>query len=46
MCCGSWGRKESDMTERLKHSTLKKNVFIEFVTILTLKDAYSLEGKL
>ena len=34
------------MTERLKHSTLKKNVFIEFVTILTLKDAYSLEGKL
>ena len=24
VCCGSWGRKESDMTERLKRTELKE----------------------
>ena len=33
-CCGSWGRKESDMTERLNYNlffTLNKFTYIQFI---------------
>ena len=30
VCCGSWGRKESDMTERLN----KKNIDVQIIPLL------------
>ena len=33
-CCGSWGRKESDMTERLNCTELKLSVNSETIKML------------
>ena len=43
VCCNSWGRKESDTTERLNWSDLAAAMVI---AAIKLKDSYSLEGKL
>ena len=35
-CCGSWGRKESDMTERLKRTELRMVFKVRVSNILML----------
>ena len=45
-CCDSWGRKESDTTERLNWTELNWKSLQMVTAAMKLKDAYSLEGKL
>ena len=36
-CCGSWGHKESDMTEQLNWTELKRDIHKQSIVVLTVK---------
>ena len=41
-CCGSWGHKESDMTEQLNLTELYKSTKLRFLCLKKKKKSYSI----